>query len=150
MPQPQQCQIQATSMTYTTAHGNAGSLTHGARPGIGPATSRFLVRFISAVPWWEFLDPLLNMHCPHTDCKMTYLGSIWCLVIFMCPLLPCTYSRSSRDLCPCLAGWIAQIYWVPHATLPQPCKTKIVYLCSNNPLEYTKNSWKWNKTEPGT
>jgi len=40
------------SVTYTrahgnTAHGNAGSLTHWARPGIGPATSWFLVRFIS-------------------------------------------------------------------------------------------------------
>ena len=28
MPQPQQCQIQAASATDTTAHGNAGSLTH--------------------------------------------------------------------------------------------------------------------------
>ena len=28
---PQQCKIQATSGTYTTAHGNAGSLTHLAR-----------------------------------------------------------------------------------------------------------------------
>ena len=27
-PQPQQCQIPAASVTYTTAHGNAGSLTH--------------------------------------------------------------------------------------------------------------------------
>ena len=27
-PQPQEHQIQATSATYTTAHGNAGSLTH--------------------------------------------------------------------------------------------------------------------------
>ena len=34
MPQPQQCQIWASSVTYTTAHGNAGSLTHRARPGI--------------------------------------------------------------------------------------------------------------------
>ena len=28
MPQPQQCQIRATFATYTTTHGNAGSLTH--------------------------------------------------------------------------------------------------------------------------
>ena len=28
MPRPQHCQIQAESATYTTAHGNAGSLTH--------------------------------------------------------------------------------------------------------------------------
>ena len=27
-PQPHQCQIRATSVTYTTAHGNTGSLTH--------------------------------------------------------------------------------------------------------------------------
>ena len=27
-PQPQQCGIRAASATYTTAHGNAGSLTH--------------------------------------------------------------------------------------------------------------------------
>uniref|UniRef100_A0A4X1UVP8 Uncharacterized protein n=1 Tax=Sus scrofa TaxID=9823 RepID=A0A4X1UVP8_PIG len=27
-PQPQQHQIRASSATYTTAHGNAGSLTH--------------------------------------------------------------------------------------------------------------------------
>ena len=28
MPEPQQCRIQAMSATYTTAHGNTGSLTH--------------------------------------------------------------------------------------------------------------------------
>ena len=38
------------SETYTTAHGNAGSLTHRARPGIEPATSWLLVGFISTVP----------------------------------------------------------------------------------------------------
>ena len=27
-PEPQQCQIQAMSVTYTIAHSNAGSLTH--------------------------------------------------------------------------------------------------------------------------
>ena len=37
--EPQQCGIQAPSMTYTEACSNAGSLTHWARPGIGPATS---------------------------------------------------------------------------------------------------------------
>jgi len=34
MSQPQQCQIRAASMTCTTAHGNARSFTHWARPGI--------------------------------------------------------------------------------------------------------------------
>ena len=47
MPQPQQYEIWATSMTYITAHSNAGSLTHWARPGIEPASLWILVRFIS-------------------------------------------------------------------------------------------------------
>ena len=38
---------------YTTAHGNAKSLTHWARPGIEPVSSWILVRFFSAEPWWE-------------------------------------------------------------------------------------------------
>ena len=42
-------------MTYTTAHSNAGSLTCWARAGIKPATSWFLVGFISAAPRWELL-----------------------------------------------------------------------------------------------
>ena len=37
----------------TTAHGNAGSLTHWAEPGIEPTTSWLLVKFVSAAPWWE-------------------------------------------------------------------------------------------------
>ena len=63
-PQPQQRQIRATSATYTTAQGNARSLTHWARPGIEPAPSWFLVRFINhwtrtGTPGnWLFLFPL--------------------------------------------------------------------------------------------
>ena len=53
MPEPQQCQIRATSATYTTAYGNARSLTHWVKPGSKPATSWFLVGFVSASPWWE-------------------------------------------------------------------------------------------------
>ena len=55
MPEPQQHQILATSATYTTAHCNAGSLTHWARPGIEPTTSWFLVRFISSLLQWELI-----------------------------------------------------------------------------------------------
>ena len=43
-------------MTYTTAHGNTGSLTHWARPEMEPTTSWFLVRFVSTAPWWELPD----------------------------------------------------------------------------------------------
>ena len=43
----QQCQIWATSVTYTTAHWNARSLTHWAGRRIKPATSWLLVRFVN-------------------------------------------------------------------------------------------------------
>ena len=48
----------ATSATYTTAHGNTRSLTHWVRPGIEPATSWFLVGFVSALPWQELQIPI--------------------------------------------------------------------------------------------
>ena len=52
-PKPQPHQIQATSVIYTTAHSNAGSLTCWARPGIKPACSWILVGFITTEPQWE-------------------------------------------------------------------------------------------------
>ena len=54
-PQPQQRQIRGASMTYTTIQGSTRSLTHWARPGMEPTTSRFLVGFVSAAPWQELL-----------------------------------------------------------------------------------------------
>ena len=47
---PQQHQIQAESATYTTAEGNTRSLTYSVRPGMEPASSWILVRFVSAEP----------------------------------------------------------------------------------------------------
>ena len=58
-------------MTYTTVHGNTGSLTHWARPGIEPETSWFLVGFISAVPWWELLTWLF----------LTPVQKPWCVAV---------------------------------------------------------------------
>ena len=43
-------------MTYPTAHGNVGSLTHWARPGIEPASSWILVGFVS---FWATMGTLL-------------------------------------------------------------------------------------------
>ena len=48
-PPPQQRQIRAASTTYTAAHGNAGSFTRWARPGIEPAIPWSLVGFVN--PW---------------------------------------------------------------------------------------------------
>ena len=47
LPQPQQCGIQTVSVTHTTAHGNARSLTHWARPGFKPTSSWILVGFVT-------------------------------------------------------------------------------------------------------
>ena len=44
----------AASATYTTAHGNTGSSTHWAWPGIEPVSSWMLVRLVSTESWWEF------------------------------------------------------------------------------------------------
>ena len=46
-PQLQQQQIRVMSGTYSTAHGNTGSLTHWARPGIKPTSSRILVGLVN-------------------------------------------------------------------------------------------------------
>ena len=46
-PQPQPRQIRGASVTYTTAHGNAGSFTCWVRPGLEAASSWILVRFFS-------------------------------------------------------------------------------------------------------
>ena len=45
--------IGAVAASLHNSHSNAGSLTHWARPGIEPATSWFLIGFVSATPWWE-------------------------------------------------------------------------------------------------
>ena len=62
-PQAQQREIQAVSVTYTTAHSNAGSLTYWAGPGIESESSWLLVRFITAEPRREllFLDFYSNL-----------------------------------------------------------------------------------------
>ena len=68
-PEPQQRRIQAASATYTIAHGNAGSLTYWARPGIKPATSWFLVGFVNH--WATTGTPtpfsFALMHSSHID-----------------------------------------------------------------------------------
>ena len=48
VPQLQQHRIRAMSVTCTTAHGKAGSLTYWVRPGIEPTSSWILVGFITA------------------------------------------------------------------------------------------------------
>ena len=49
----QQQQIWAAFASSTTAHSNAGYLTHQARPEIEPASSWLLVRFVTTEPQRE-------------------------------------------------------------------------------------------------
>ena len=66
MPQPQQCMMQAVSVTYTTAPSKARSPTHWARPGIEPASTCILVGFVSTALQWElphFSSPN-KLECP--------------------------------------------------------------------------------------
>ena len=48
------------SATYTTGHSNTRSLTHRVKPGIKPASSWILVRFITAEPQQELLIVLFK------------------------------------------------------------------------------------------
>ena len=57
--------IQAASATYTIVRSNTGSLTHWAKPGIKPASSWILVRFVSTAPQrelivWLFLSSFIE------------------------------------------------------------------------------------------
>ena len=84
-PQPQQRQIWAASVTYTTAHSNAGSLTHWMRPGIEPASSWTLHRFLPTKPQQNSLETLseLASWAPHGPSPPPDAGTISC----QCPLL---------------------------------------------------------------
>ena len=73
-PQPQQCRIGAESRTYTTAHGNAGSLTHWARPGIEPTSLWILVGFVSTVPQRELPE---NLTLKASENLGSFTGALW-------------------------------------------------------------------------
>ena len=55
MPQPHNARSKPRLWPTPQVHGNAGPLTHWARPGIKPVSSWILVRFISCEPGWELL-----------------------------------------------------------------------------------------------
>ena len=82
-------------MTYTTAHSNAGSLTHWVRPGIEPTSSWVLVGFITAEPQQELLLWLL-----FTD-FLSLTGWGWPKHVRSLPFLGCSVLKLSR----CLRTW---------------------------------------------
>ena len=78
MPQPQQrqCRIQAVSVTYPMAHGNAGSPTHWARPGIEPISPWLLVRLVFAVSYSNYTFSFIR------NCQLFSKVFIWFYVTF--------------------------------------------------------------------
>ena len=88
--QSQQCQIWATSATYTTVWGHARSLTHWVRPGMEPVSSWILIRFISAKPRWELSTQCLNRLKQVSYWFITFtqfLLLMWLLGVLSFPLL---------------------------------------------------------------
>ena len=97
---------------YAIAHGNVGSLTHWARPGIKPSTSWFLVGFFSAAPWQE-LWSLLNLNkkpCKFPGClswTITLTDLLFSLPFSSLPFSlyfshkqhPCCFSRAHAFSC---------------------------------------------------
>ena len=80
----QHCQIRAESMINTTARGNAGSLTHWARPGIEPSSSFPYSHCKCCFPLRAFSDYLVRLHIssypshlhvlfPHSNITVMYL-----------------------------------------------------------------------------
>ena len=94
-PQPQQHRIWAASSTYTTAHGNAGSLTHWARPGTEPTTLWFLIinhwamtgTPLHLVLWLNSILWIYHILSIHQFMDIWVVSSSWLLRIFMYKLL---------------------------------------------------------------
>ena len=93
----QQCRIRAVPANYTTAHGNAGSFTHWARPGIEPTSSWTLAGFLTCwammgTPGYCF-SPVLYLTQFIMKRKLFYF-------IFLFTASPVAYGRSQAR------GWI--------------------------------------------
>ena len=96
-PQPQQHRLQASAVTLARPHGNTGSLTHWARPGIKLASSWILVRFLTCwakmgtpynslkiIVYWDntlLVGTKINMTlkegCLATSSKTEYAFTLW-------------------------------------------------------------------------
>ena len=80
-PQPQIHQIQAASVTYTTAHGDAGYLTQWARPGIEAASSWILVGFDNH---WAMKGPPSDLYFWFSVLSQFWAASLPLLGQYMC------------------------------------------------------------------
>ena len=79
--QPQQLETRAVSATYTTTHCNARSLTHWPMPGIEPASSWMLVRFVSH--WATMETPIFLIS--FSDCSLEAYQNTFHFYIYFLP-----------------------------------------------------------------
>ena len=107
-PQPQQHQTQATSVTYTTAHGNTGSLTHRVRPGIKPTSSQTLYQVLHPLshngnsPVMPFSSqpicgPIVCNVWLASHVPSSIAGKHQAFINQMIPVFVCAYTRSHLD-----------------------------------------------------
>ena len=85
-PEPQQRRIQAQG---ATAHGNAGSLTQGARPGIEPESLWMLVGFASTEPRWELPGFFLKKYIYIAYSSFPSITAFGLLLYVNCPTPLC-------------------------------------------------------------
>ena len=107
MPQPHQHRIPVSSVTYTTVHDNARSLTQWARPRIKTATSWLLVGFISAVPQRELPHLFFFFFFFNVDFNTSTLWSVVqpkpsdsmrILLVVNCPRVVPWFGRQAGDV----------------------------------------------------
>ena len=100
------------SVTYTTAHGNARSLTHLASPGIVPATSWFLLGFIN--------------HCAMTGTPRPVHFRFATLIIFKCTVL---WHQVYPQYCATIPT-ISTSFIMPNKTLPSVLQSLVTFILS--------------------
>ena len=135
--QPQQRRTRAPSATYTTAHGNAWSLTHWARPGIKPMFSWILVGMVTC---WATMgtqcsafvtadEPTLTQH-HHPKPVVVYIRvHSWCCTF-------CGYWQMHKDRYPSLQ-YHTEYFHCPKnvclfTPLTNPLGTTLSFHCPHN------------------
>ena len=119
--------------TYTTAHGNTGSLTHWARPGIVPMSSWIEVGFITSELWQEHclchsfyglknISVIPHLQSKHLNVNLR-LFSVLFLFCFFSFFLWATLVAYGSSLEQC---WIPNPF--PHSRKSIPCLFKILGL----------------------
>ena len=79
------------TVTYITAHGNAGSLTHSARPGIEPISLWILIGFVTTEPWWVSRIFYFYWNRVDLQCFFSFNYTIkWFSYIYIC-MYVCVY-----------------------------------------------------------